>query len=192
MIFSETIHRHGLPILRNLLPFLLLFALTSGCSISGMKLVDRSSGNTAKGFVEFRINEGTDFSIMREPVAVYITREGENWRLGFVGSNFAWAPMGYIRQLVVMESPGNYKYEYTYQTMGKGIASSTVGVTYFGIEHYQGVISVDISANQTTPVTFSLGPKEVTGTLISRRLDPSQFNVEIGSPYEGKPQKVKK
>jgi hypothetical protein len=160
-----------------------------------MKRVDRSQGCIVAGFVEFRIDEKANFSIMHEPVTVYITREGEKGQLGFVGSDVNWAPMGYVHQLAVKESSGKHTYGYTYQTMGKGVALSTpgtVGVAFLDLEHCHGVVSVDVKTNQTTPVTFSLGPKEVKGTLISKRLDPSQFKVETGHPYDGEPIKIQK
>ena len=174
---------------------LLLLLLVSGCATSGMKRVDRSQAASVAGFVEFRIDEKASFSIMREPVTVYITREGEKRSLGFIGSDVNWAPMGYVHQLTVKESPGKHAYGYTYQTMGKGFAPSppgTVGVAFFGLKHCHGAVSIDVEANQTTPVTFSLGPKEVKGTLISRRLDPSQFVMETGQPYDGEPRKIQK
>ncbi len=157
-------------------------------------------GSVATGFIEFRIDEKATFSIMREPVTVYITREGEKDNLGFVGSDVKWAPAGYVHQLCVKESLGKHTYGYKYQTMGKAIvaapiltpSSTGVGVAYFGLEHCHGTVTIDVQPNQTTPVTFSLGPKEMKGTLISNRLDPSQFKVETQPPYGGEPKDIQK
>lgn len=185
--------------------YLLLLGLVFGCATSGIKHVDRSSGSSSKGFVEFRIHEGAEFSIMREPVTIYITRGGEQKNLGFVGSDVLWSPAGYIHQLIVEEVPGKHNYGYIYQTMGKslsptgivgmavlptGFAVSTV--SYLGLEHCHGVIEVDVLEDHTITVTFSLGSKEVKGTLISKRLDPSQFKVEIGESHQGKPREIGK
>ncbi len=182
-----------------------MLALVSGCATSGMQAVDRSSGSATKGYVEFRISEGADFSIMREPVTVYITREGDSKALGFVGADVKFSPAGYVHQLIVTEAPGSHHYGYTYQTMGKALGPGaitpvpgsqnfvpTVTIKYLGLEHSQGVVTVDVADHQTTPVTFSLGPKEVKGTLVSRRLDPSQFKVETGTAYAGEPRVVAK
>jgi hypothetical protein len=178
----------------------LLPLLGTGCATSGLVRLDRSLGSVAAGFVEFRIDEKATFSIMREPVTVYVTREGEKDSLGFVGSDVKWAPAGYVHQLCVKESPGKRTYGYKYQTMGKDLvsvpilapSSTGVGVAFFGLEHCQGTVTIDVQPNQTTPVTFSLGPNEVKGTLISKRLDPSQFKVETGKPYDGDPKNIQK
>jgi hypothetical protein len=161
--------------------------LLLGCATSGVQWVDRAPANSTKGFVEFRINEDASPSLMREPTTIYITREGEKKPLGFVGSDVDFAPMGYVHRLVVAEPPGTRVYGYQYQTMGKDASVTTV--TFYGLEHCNGTVSVDVSDQKTVPVTFSLGPKEVKGTGISTRLDPSQFKVEQGSPYEGAPSK---
>lgn len=205
MSFSATTCAAELSHLRRVAPCLVLLALMSGCATSGMQAVDRSFAGTTKGYVEFRMIEGAEFSIMREPVTVYITREGEKKALGFVGSDTNWSPAGYVRQLIVTEAPGSHTYGYTYQTMGKTLGTPAITpipgtnrftpmptVKFLGLEHCQGVIAIDVADNQTTPVTFSLGPKEVEGTLISTRLDPSQFKVETGTAYRGEPQKVQK
>lgn len=203
--FSAIACRVELSRLRRVTSGVILLGLMSGCATTGMQAVDRSSGSSSKGYVEFRIVEGAAFSIMREPVTVYITREGETKALGFVGADVNFSPAGYVHQLIVTEAPGSHHYGYTYQTMGKTLgplaitpipgASNfmvTPTVKYLGLEHSQGVIAVDVADNQTIPVTFSLGPKEVEGTLISKRLDPSQFKVETGAPYRGEPQKIQK
>lgn len=134
--------RHGVAV-RHMAACFLLLALASGCATSAMRRLDRSQGSVAAGFVEFRIDEKATFSIMREPVTVYITREGEKSNLGFVGSDVKWAPAGYIHQLAVKESPGKHTYGYKYQTMGKDLVSTPlltpsstgVGVAFFDLEH---------------------------------------------------------
>ncbi len=184
---------------------LFLFLVLAGCATSGIKQVDRSVGSAQKGYVEFLINEGAEFSIMREPVTVYITRQDETKELGFVGSDVLWAPAGYVNQLIITESPGTYTYGYVYQTMGKqvspiGIAAMAtlpVGwayspVSYLGLEHCHGIVEVEVLEDHTCTITFSLGSKEIKGTLISKRLDPSQFKIEIGESYKGEPRKIQK
>lgn len=176
----------------RLVGLLTLIVLTSGCATSGIKRVDRSSPSSSRGFVEFRIVEGADFSIMREPLAISITREGEEKRLGFVGSDFNWAPMGYVHRLIVTEAPGTHAYGYVYHTMVKGrihlIGTPLEHFHTFKLEHYHGIVSIDVLPGKTVPITFSLGPDEVGVTGFGRRLDPRQFKVKEGPPYDGEPQ----
>lgn len=139
------------------------------CSSSGVKTVDRLPKGAPKGYVEFRIDERIPKSIWRPPLAVFVSKAGEKKPLGFVGSDFAWAPMGYVDRLRVAEEPGTWTYHLSLETLQKLplYSPGAVGFSSWYETHSGGSVDVAVSENMLTPVQVIV--------------DTNMFSVESGS-----------
>lgn len=163
----------------------------ASCSVSGVKTVDRAQGAASSGQVLFRIQENAKFSLMNEPLAVFVTQAGEGKPLGYVGSNFEMAPMGYVKELRLTLPAGRHTCQYELRTAGKlpairaspanGLPES--GVYYLKFKHRSGSLDLNVQPGKTIPVDFSLGPNREKSIGVGYRLDPDQLQVQQGAAY---------